>query len=122
MVGFLVQVLAIPESKPLRFPPDAGSHRVLVLRVVDGDTVHFAWLIEDTARLHGIDAPEVKGSAKLAGLASKAFLETLLSKEPMATEILGRDKYGRALMRFWTADGREIGKVMIDAGHAKIYP
>lgn len=126
-LGFLVTALAtalaapIPEPAPLRFPPEAGCHRVLVLRAVDGDTVHFAWLCEDTARLYGINAPETRGATKPAGLAAKAFLASLLEREPMTAEILGREKYGRALLRLRTAGGKDVSELLIDAGHAKPY-
>jgi len=75
-------------------------------RVIDGDTVcvdidlGFTIKITIEFRLMGINAPEMKGATKAAGLAAKEHLTkllaqgtlTVLSEKPLKT-----DKYGRYL-------------------------
>src|SRR5262245_56841973 len=116
----LYALAAPPQGLPLRFPPESGTCRVLIFRAIDGDTVRFTWLIEDSARLYGINAPELKGDTRPAGQAAKKHLESLLSRE-MTAEVMGREKYGRTLLKLWTDDRREVGQVMIQDGQAKPY-
>ena len=77
-------------------------------RVIDGDTVKlnvdlgFNVSVIIDFRLLGINAPEVKGNTKPAGLASTAHLSLLLSQGTLTITSflpLKTDKYGR-----WLAD------------------
>lgn len=54
------------------------EYRADICRVVDGDTVDAdidlgfnVWLHNERLRFYGIDAPELKGSTRAAGLAAK---------------------------------------------------
>lgn len=119
-------VLAIapePAPKPIiakafEFPPREGWHLVYPYEVVDGDSVKFYWLVEDSARLYGIDAPEMKTDA---GKAAKKFLEKQLPPRPTPARASGRDKFGRALLDFQNADGWSISRLMVDNNHAKLW-
>src|SRR5262245_54563916 len=82
------------------------EYNAKVARVVDGDTV---WLNVDLGfricvqldfRLYKINAPEMVGASKVAGLAAKAELERLLALGPIRVESFKddkTDKYGRWL-------------------------
>jgi endonuclease YncB( thermonuclease family) len=117
----LCLALAEAPRKPaaLTFPPERGEVLVLPIEAVDGDTVEFFYLVRARARLHGINAPEKTGATAAAGKASREFLQGKLPKEPTGALLLGREKYGRLLMRLYDADGEDLSEVMIKAGHAK---
>ena len=110
-----------PDAQPLAFPPTSGTYEVLVLGATDGDTVRFAWLLPDSGRLRGINAPEMRAADPRPGQAAKAFLAGKLTAAPMRLTIHGREKYGRALIQLWDADGSLINQQILDAGHARPY-
>lgn len=121
--------------KPLEFadfPSHPGyqtSWAAVVKRVVDGDTIDV--LIDPgwneypyrTIRYRGIDAPELRGEEREAGLAARAYLGRLL---PVGTQVLLVDTskdpetFGRYVARVVrAADGVDTGQAMRDAGHIK---
>ena len=112
---------ALGPAEELVFPPISGEHLIVVRRVVDGDTLYFSWMIDDVARLQGINAPEVRGKDKTAGLAAKDFLMQLLPETPVLAQAMGRDKYGRTLLKIMLPDGRIVNDVLIESGHATPY-
>jgi len=112
---------AADPPRPLTFPPRDGVHLVLVTEAVDGDTVRFCWLVQETARLYGINTPETKGATAEAGKAAKQFLAGKLPAKPVSAKVLGRDKYGRVLMDVSLDDGKSLSALMIESGHAKAY-
>ena len=77
---------------------------VKVIKIIDGDTIDVSIdlgfnLSKDVRlRLHGINAPEIKGVTRQEGLASKEYLQSII---PVGTiikvECVGADKYGRYL-------------------------
>lgn len=107
------------------------EYKAKVHRVVDGDTV---WLDVDLGfhvravvdfRLEGLNAPEMVGASKAAGLAAKAELERLLSLGPLRIISTKTEKYGRYLVTIWVAvDGYElnVNQALIDGGFATVYP
>lgn len=109
--------------------------RVEVIRVIDGDTVEleidtgFKNKHTDVFRIYGIDAPEIRGKTKEAGVAAKEFLDgfLLFSKLSFVNTFKDKsDKYGRILVQIFVVDHRdqkisEVGAVMINAGHAVPY-
>ena len=123
------------------------SYSAKVIRVVDGDTVYFEvskefemlvdfgfHIIEKvhshksatmSFRLAGINAPEVVGESKAAGLAAKAELERLLSLGPIVVRTEKSDKYGRylAYVNIVTDDGSliDVNQAMVDGGFAVPY-
>lgn len=106
----------------LTFPPEAGDVLVLPAAAVDGDTVDFYYLVRGRARLYGVNAPEVHSrdaAEKAAGQASKAHLAKLLPAAPVRAKLMGREKYGRALLELYDGDGRSLSQLQVKAGHAK---
>jgi micrococcal nuclease len=90
---------------------------------VDIDTGFSTWRHNESIRLLGIDAPEIRGEERPEGLISKAWL---LDKIPPGTEIIIqtiRDrtgKYGRYLAYIWH-DGVNLNEQMLIEGIAKPY-
>jgi endonuclease YncB( thermonuclease family) len=109
---------AVTPAQPIVFPPKEGVMLVLPLEVLDGDSVRFAYLVSDVGRLAGIQAPELHGAEAAAGEAAKKQLGALLFKEPTTIRIIGREKFGRALVEFYTRDGRSVNNLMVETGHA----
>lgn len=112
------------QSPMMVFPPVDGEALIVVSRVIDGDTLSFGWLISDTARLYGINAPEVHGVTKEQGLASTQHLRKLiLDAGPiLRVRIKGRDKYGRALLELLDpVSNRTLNQLMLDASQAVPY-
>lgn len=106
-------------AKALTFPPRDGWHLVLPVEAIDGDTITFFWVVKDTGRLHGINAPELKDEG---GPEAKAYLQKLLPKKPTPAKVHGKEKYGRTLLElFDAADPKSLSEKMIRAGHAKPY-
>jgi len=107
-----------------------------VTRVIDGDTIDvtvdlgFHVQIRERLRLYGINAPEVRGVDRPAGLAATAWLKeylTELDNEITIRTIRDRKgKYGRYLAIL--VDNRDpqnsvdINQLMIKVGHAAEYP
>ncbi len=103
-------------AEAITFPPRSGWHLVYPVRVIDGDTVVFWWLVKDTARLHGINAPELRDPG---GPEAAKFLEKLLLKKQAVTTLVhGRDKFGRALLDLYVGD-ETVAEIMIKNRHAK---
>jgi endonuclease YncB( thermonuclease family) len=74
---------------------------------------------EVTFRLNGINAPEVEGSQKPRGLASKAALEGMLVGKALRVLSHKPDKYGRWLADvFVQGETASVSQRMIDGGFA----
>ncbi|MEZ5797311.1 MAG: thermonuclease family protein [Paracoccaceae bacterium] len=93
--------------------------------VYDGDTVEM--ICPDatgTARLIGLDTPELKGRCpeeiRAAEAARRHLAALVKAAGERRIEIAGRDKYGRALIRLWL-DGRDAAALMLAAGHGRPY-
>lgn len=106
-------------------PATSWARAAKVLRVIDGDTVDVAidlgFHITKTERLRllGIDAPEMKGATREAGLAAQKFLEVLIGGEAVIVETVRdrTDKYGRYLATLWVEETC-VNATMIETGHA----
>jgi micrococcal nuclease len=86
------------------------------VHVSDGDTIVLAGIDlgeihastgGHKARLIGIDTPEVFGRAECYGRNASAFVRTALQGEPVSVDfdVDPIDRYGRALVYIWQADG-----------------
>jgi micrococcal nuclease len=99
-------------------------------RVYDADTLMdveldlgFGVSIVITARLFGINAPEVRGKEKLRGVAAREWLQArldiaknvLVETRPAGEKPVG--KYGRWLVVIW-ADDENLNDALVDEGHA----
>ena len=122
-------------------------YKCKVVRIVDGDTIDvdiklgFRMRIEkQRCRFYNIDTPESRINTKdegliggktlsqrrkekKLGLASKARMKKLCGKEVYIESLDGGkpEKYGRLLVNLFTLEGINIGKLLIDEGHAVKY-
>jgi micrococcal nuclease len=97
----------------------AASADAVVRRVVDGDTVVLSGI--GKARLIGIDTPEVYGKVECYGRAASAYTKRVLPHDARVHYRLGvepRDRYGRALVYLWLADGRFFNAMLARDGYA----
>lgn len=108
-----------PPRMQVVFPPASGEHKIVIREVVDGDTVKFAWMVEGTARIKGIDAPELHGPDRAGGLNAKTYLRLILPTIVDAI-VYGEDKYGRTLLDIRIGD-HLVSELMIRDGKAKPY-
>lgn len=118
-----------------------------IVKWVDGDTTQMdvdhgcnVWTHQEYVRYAGINAPEIHGPSKDAGIAARNYLTTLLSGMPMVylatVEYHEEEKFGRLLAVVFTAAPSSIpwagstlkdilpGSVnqeMIDSGNAVPY-
>ena len=111
--------------------PECGfyQYRAVITEVYDGDTVTAdidlgfdIWRRNEKLRLWGIDAPEVRGQEREAGLKVRDDLrERLIGREVTICTIKDRTgKYGRYLVRIF--DGPEsINLWLEDTGRAEPY-
>jgi len=109
-----------PKPQFLVFPPEAGANHCIVLRVVDGDTVHMGLVMDVGVRLWGIDTPE-RGQPGFKEATEK--LKSLLSKSKyIRVEWRGRGKYGRQLgVLYHDEDGPSANEILVKEGFAKEY-
>jgi len=91
----------------------------LVTRVVDGDTAILEGL--GRSRLIGIDTPEVHGRVECFGAEASRFAERTLEGQRVRYEIgaEARDRYDRALVYVWLADGRLVNELLVARGFAR---
>ena len=103
---------------PIPVPPDVRETRVG--RVVDGDTVSLRGL--GSARVIGVDTPEVHGAQECYGSEASAFARRMLRRGARVRYVPGeerRDRYGRPLVYLWLADGRSFNAMLAEGGYAR---
>jgi len=106
------------------FPPITGEQQIVILRVLDGDTVDVGYIVPVRIRLFGIDAPEIRGREKELGILSKKALEEILHKGRIVKiKLHGKGKFGRVLGTFFPEDTfpLSINDWMIGQGFASPY-
>ncbi len=99
-----------------------ADQTVMVARVVDGDTVEFA--DGDTARIRGIDTPEVFGGKECGGPEASQFARNLLTGQRVTVLTNPgdlRDRYGRLVAELRLSDGRSYAVEVTSAGWAQSY-
>ncbi len=87
------------------------NYNAVVKSVYDGDTITVdidlglkTWIKAEKIRLHGINAPEIRGASRPKGLAARDFLrEMILGKKIIVRTI--KDKKGKY--------GRYLGEIII---------
>lgn len=114
-------------------PPQPGwTTPVQVSRVIDGDTIEVVVQRKIHVRLLDCWAPETRTrdlAEKARGLDAKVALETIIEKHDGGSLTLfipsgqGQDlsevfTFGRVLGRLWLPNGREVSRLMVEAGHA----
>lgn len=104
------------QKKPLQFKK-GEEYSVKVVGVADGDT--FTGLTADNlqvkCRIYGIDAPEKK---QAFGNRSKQTLSDLIFGEQVRIKIQNKDRYGRAIVWVFTAEGIDVSAEMLRVGMA----
>ena len=113
------------------FPARLYEYRAEVVSVYDGDTITvnvdlgFAtWLREEKIRLHGINAPEVRGPERPEGLKARDWLrEKLKGRKILLRTVRDRKgKFGRYLATVFVKEGNawvNVNRALIEAGHAE---
>lgn len=106
-------------------------YRAIVVSVYDGDTVTVdidlgldVQMSDVKVRLLGIDAPEVTGNTREAGLKTRDWLakQCLGKIIILETPLDSREKYGRLLGELWTEEEVSLNQQMINLGLAIPYP
>jgi len=89
-----------------------------LVRVVDGDTYDLEWNGKThRCRLANVDAPELP---QHWGLQSRIFAEQTLGFKVLSIDSLGKDFYGRSLIRMHV-DGLAFDSLLIITGNAWYY-
>lgn len=102
----------------------AYTYSATVTRIVDGDTIRVdwdlgahIWLRDVPIRLIGVNAPEMRGTTRPAGLAARTWLA---EHTPVGSTITIKtekgDAFGRYLATVWANDTC-INDELIAAGH-----
>ncbi len=91
----------------------------IVTRVVDGDSAILAGL--GRSRLIGVDTPELHPRMQCFGAEAAAFARRTLERRRLRFELGAepRDRYGRALVYVWLADGRLFNELLVVRGYAR---
>lgn len=93
-----------------------------VVKVADGDT--FTLLVDGRTqyriRLHGIDAPEIKGGQPFSRVARQALAD-MVAGQLVAVEVRDTDRYGRYIGVVTTAEVADVNLAMLQAGLAWHY-
>lgn len=101
-----------------------------VTRVIDGDTIvadvklgFSLWKHDETIRLNGIDAPELKGESRERGKIARDYLKTLILDQEVQLETFDdkRDRWGRLVAGVYVADMQSITAMLLERGHAIPY-
>ena len=118
----------------LVMPDRLWVYRASWERVIDGDTVDaridagFRNYRRERLRFLGVNAPEMRGPTRDAGLASRTFVEEWLQEAergtvddywPLILETSQSDVFGRFLALIWRiSDGHCLNEDILAAGHA----
>ena len=118
----------VAHNSNIGHPPLGISARASVVRVIDGDTIEVVVSWPMTIRLKDCWAPETRGEERPRGLASKAYMESLLSPGDSVVFFAGSDSaeslgdmltFGRVIGKVWrSTDTMSVGDRMIEAGFA----
>ena len=106
-------------------------YRAVVRKVYDGDTITVdidlglgSWIHGENLRLYRINAPEVRGTERQAGLRSRDFLRSqIMGKEVIIQTVKDKKgKYGRYLADIWLKDYSgnwvNINDLLVQQGYA----
>lgn len=106
------------------------TYKAIVKSIYDGDTLRadidlgFGVILSDQSlRLLGIDAPEMRGEERPQGLASRSFVAERI---PVGSEITittfkdRKEKFGRYLATIFY-DGKNLNEELLSSGHARPY-
>lgn len=134
---FILSMFLLSFMSP--FPSHAQTFTVVVLRVIDGDTIKINIQGKpESVRLIGIDTPESKANAKAMrdsnrsgqdvaamisqGKEAAAYTRSRVKKGDtvrLETDMQQRDKYRRLLAYVWLSDGTMLNEAIVRAGYAQ---
>jgi micrococcal nuclease len=110
---------------------DLYRYKAVVRSVYDGDTCTVdidlglkTWIHGEKLRLYRIDAPEVRGAAREAGLRARDFLRSQIDDKEIYIQTIKdrKGKYGRYLAEIWLEDENggavNVNDLMVAQGHA----
>lgn len=126
----LVKAVDVPLPQIVKDECGLYAYAAEITEVYDGDTVTAnvdlgfnTWRRGEKLRLFGIDAPEVRGDSRPAGLVSRdALRERILGKPVIICTIKDKTgKYGRYLAEIWLGE-ENINKWLLSTGLAELYP
>lgn len=133
---FATTVLALFSTLGLAQPSSDRYYNAEVVSVYDGDTVRMnlelgigVWIRNEPIRLHGIDAPEVRGSERPQGLLAKEALINLMADHNLSVQTYKdkRGKYGRVIGTIWALGKGDwcpkevwcnVNEQLVSMGHA----
>ena len=111
-------------------PVPAGVQEATVVRLVDGDTMQLRGRgtgplpAEPTrVRVLLVDTPEVHGEQECFGEQASERAADLLpngSKVRVEADRDPEDRFGRALLHVWNADGVNVGEALVREGYATV--
>jgi len=106
-------------------------YRAKVVSVYDGDTIRAdidlglsTWVQKEKLRLARINAPELRGDERPAGLQSRDFLRERIQDRDILIETIKdkKGKYGRYIAEIWVKNDsgmyENMNDAMVAAGHA----
>lgn len=106
-------------------------YRAVVRKVYDGDTCTVdidlglgSWIHGEKLRLYRINAPEVKGAERPAGLRSRDFLRSQIQGREVILQTIKdkKGKYGRYLADIWLKDEsgnwNNVNDLLVQEGYA----
>ncbi len=102
-----------------------------IISVYDGDTVRAdidlglsTWVKNEKLRLARINAPELRGDEREAGMAARDFLREHVLEQDIIIETMKdkKGKYGRYITELWLKDETgefiNVNDLMVEKGHA----
>ena len=100
-----------------------------VTKVYDGDTVHLVFvdnnkLVRISARVDGIDTPEIRGKTKREkrkATEARDYAAWVLKGKLVTATLKKTDKYGRTVASITTENDEDFKSLMIDSGYAREY-
>ena len=102
------------------------TYPAVVERVIDGDTyvlnieLGFGLTKNCRVRLLGVNTPEVRGSERIMGEASKAFVESLIGGEKVLFNSSDKtDSFGRWLGTI-EVDDCDLGELILESQHGTV--
>ena len=117
-----------PAATTLAVPP--GAQEAVVVRHTDGDTLVLRGIgagplpgTPTKVRVLEIDTPEVNPVVECFGREAAARLAELVptgSRVRVEADRETRDRFGRALLYLWTADGVSVEEVLLREGLAQV--
>lgn len=121
---------SLPAPATAGLPVPTGAQQATVVRLVDGDTVILRGRgvgplpAEPTrVRVLLVDTPEVHGEQECFGAEASDRAGELLPEGALVRVEADRDpedRFGRALLHLWTADGVNVGEVLVREGYATV--